>query len=54
MLFVGAALAWPEVRDPWLRQMGLELGGNAQLGALVREQFDSYRATIKAAGIPQD
>ncbi|WP_374624484.1 DUF2975 domain-containing protein [Devosia sp.] len=35
VLFVGAALAFPEVRDPWLRQMGLELGGNAQLGALV-------------------
>ena len=45
----------PEVRQG-MDKLGVIISGSTpeQLGALVREQFDSYRATIKAAGIPQD
>ena len=50
-----AAMERPEVRQG-MDKLGVIISGSTpeQLGALVREQFDSYRATIKAAGIPQD
>jgi tripartite-type tricarboxylate transporter receptor subunit TctC len=50
-----AAMERPEVRQG-MDKLGVIISGSTpeQLGALVREQYDSYRATIKAAGIPQD
>jgi tripartite-type tricarboxylate transporter receptor subunit TctC len=47
-----AALGRPDVVQAMEKQAFI-LGGSTpeQLGTLVREQLDSYRATMKAAGI---
>lgn len=50
-----AALGRPDVRAAMEKQAFVLTGSSPeQLGELVREQLDSYRSTLKAAGIEPD